>query len=115
MNNLANDRTQTMLAYSFNQEIGKKELADINLLHDYPLSIVDHSWIQEIFKHNVTIIQDSTENTIKNEIKIIYKEEKRQLTKLIEKNGSRVRITTNMWPASNQKRGYMIVASYFVD
>ncbi|KNA22522.1 hypothetical protein SOVF_033200, partial [Spinacia oleracea] len=41
--------------------------------------------------------------------------DKKSLKSLLEHNGSRISITTDMWTASNQKKGYMVVTSHFID
>ena len=40
---------------------------------------------------------------------------KKTLNALLEYNESKVSITTDMWTASNQKKGYMVVTSNFID
>ena len=96
MNKLAKkkDESQTISTYSFYQETGKRELATMILLHDYPLNIVDHVGFRRFLNVVQPLFKIPTRNTIKDEIKTIYKEEKKQLTNFIEKNGSRVAITT---------------------
>ena len=43
-----------------------------------------------------------------------YNEGKENIMKLLSKNQSRVAITTDMWTASNQNRGYMTVTAHFI-
>ena len=33
----------------------------------------------------------------------------------IEKNRSRIAITTNMWTSQNKRRGFMVVMAHFID
>lgn len=35
--------------------------------------------------------------------------------KLIEQNKNRVVITTDMWTADNQKKGFMVITTHFID
>ena len=43
------------------------------------------------------------------------KKRKKNRMKLLEENKSRIKITTDMWTANNQKRGYMTVTAHFID
>ncbi|KAG5515385.1 hypothetical protein RHGRI_036437 [Rhododendron griersonianum] len=54
-------------------------------------------------------------NTIKSDIFKIYDVEKVKTMKALEKIQGRVAVTTDMWTASNQKRGYMVITAHFVD
>jgi len=54
-------------------------------------------------------------NTTRRDISNIYEEEKKTIMKLLEDNQSRVVITTDRWTASNQKKGYMVVTTYWID
>ena len=54
-------------------------------------------------------------NTLKSEIFKLYNFEKAKTMDVLEINDSRVAITTDLWTASNQKKGYMVVTGHFVD
>ena len=51
-------------------------------------------------------------NIIRSDILKMYKAEKVKAIKLIEDNKSRIAITTNMWTASYQKKGYMVIIAH---
>ena len=90
---------------AFNEKQGIEKLAKMIILHDYPLSMVEHRG----FRDFTTIIQPlfkcPCRNTMKKHIFNIYGKERDKVMKLIENNDSRVAITTDMWTSSNQKRG----------
>ena len=44
-----------------------------------------------------------------------YNEEKEKMKLLLSRIQSRVAITTDMWTASNQNRGYMTITPHFID
>ena len=44
-----------------------------------------------------------------------YGTEKYQTMKFLEKNSSRVAITTDMWTSSNQNKGFMAVTAHYID
>jgi hypothetical protein len=56
-----------------------------------------------------------TRNTLKNDIIRIYEIEKKKPLSFMQKNNARIAITTDMWTAENQKKGYMTVTRHFID
>ncbi|CAN1821714.1 Putative AC9 transposase [Linum perenne] len=53
--------------------------------------------------------------TIKKEILNMYEVERVKVNKKIDDNFGRIAITTYMWTASTQKKGYMSVTAHYVD
>ena len=45
----------------------------------------------------------------------MFDDGKSTLKKLLKVNSGRVALTTNLWTASNQKKGYMAVTTHFLD
>ncbi|KAK2642295.1 hypothetical protein Ddye_024058 [Dipteronia dyeriana] len=45
----------------------------------------------------------------------MYDEEKARSLSMLGKILGRIAVTSDLWTASNQKRGYMIVTSHFID
>ena len=45
----------------------------------------------------------------------IYDHEREKSMHEIEKNRSRIAITTDMWTSQNKKRGFMVVTAHFID
>lgn len=93
----------------------RKKLVNMVVMHEYPLSIVDHMGFREFVDSFNTSFKMISRNTLKGDILKMYREDKKSLKSLLEHNGSRISITTNMWTASNQKKGYMVVTSHFID
>ncbi|CAN1853369.1 Putative AC9 transposase [Linum perenne] len=85
------------------------------VLHEYPLAIVDHFYFRKFLSVIQPLFKCPSRNTIKRDIFNIYKSEKIDLKRLIEANDSRVAITSDMWTAGNQKKGYMAVTAHFID
>ncbi|CAN0847648.1 Putative AC transposase [Linum grandiflorum] len=54
-------------------------------------------------------------NTMKREIFGVYESERNKIQKTIDENRGRIAITTDMWTASNQKKGYMAVTAHYID
>jgi hypothetical protein len=101
--------------YAFDQQVARKELALMICIHEYPLSMVDHvgfrrfcSALQPLFKH-------VSRNTIKKDILDMYEVYKLTLISRLQKCSSRIAITTDMWTANHQRKGYMAMTVHFVD
>lgn len=102
-------------SYSFSHEASKKELAKMIIMHEYPLSMVDHIGFKRYSAQLQPLFKVPCRNTIKNEIFQIYEFEKMKTTKYLESIASRVAVTTDMWTASSQKKGYMAITAHFID
>jgi hypothetical protein len=101
--------------YAFDQQVARKELALMICILEYPLSMVDHvgfrrfcSTLQPLFKH-------VSRNTIKKDILDMYEVYKLTLISRLQKCSSRIAITTDMWTANHQRKGYMAMTVHFVD
>lgn len=104
-----------LAAYNFSAEGAKNELAKMIIMHEYPLSMVDHVGFKRYSSYFQPLFKVPCRNTIKNEILHIYEFERAKTLSLLDGNVSRVAITTDMWTASNQKKGYMAVTTHFID
>ncbi|CAN0846151.1 Putative AC transposase [Linum grandiflorum] len=91
-------------ANQFSSEVSRKKLSIMILMHEYPLSIVDHLYFKRFCCTLQPLFKVPTRNTIKNDILTLY-----------DRNKGRIAITTDMWTATNQKRGYMAVTAHFND
>lgn len=101
--------------YTFDQDVARKALGSMILLHDYPLSIVDHIGFRKFVSALQPLFKMVRRNTIRSDILDSYKIEKKRAINYMEKNKSRVAITTDMWTSEHQKRGYMAITAHFVD
>ncbi|KAL8470747.1 hypothetical protein ACS0TY_033349 [Phlomoides rotata] len=101
--------------YTFNEEIVRKDLASMIVLHEYPLSMVEHFGFRRFLSSLQPLFKVVSRNTVKNDIMKIYEFEKTKTMRIIEKNTSKIAITTDMWTASNQKKGYMAITAHFID
>ncbi|XP_060673042.1 zinc finger BED domain-containing protein DAYSLEEPER-like [Ziziphus jujuba] len=100
--------------YTFDQENARKELANMIVLHEYPLSIVEHYGFRRFINTVQPLFKAVSRNTIRNDIFKLYDYEKSKTMELLEKNYGRVAITTDMW-TSNQNRGFMAITAHFID
>ncbi|XP_028108647.1 zinc finger BED domain-containing protein RICESLEEPER 3-like [Camellia sinensis] len=115
LTNNFNREIPKMNSYIFDQDFARKELSHAIILHEYPLSIVDHVGFKRYSAALQPLFKVPSRNTIKSDILKIYDYERVKTLSLVEHNKSRVAITTDMWTASNQKKGFMAVTAHFID
>ncbi|CAN1788292.1 Putative AC transposase [Linum perenne] len=84
-------------------------------MHEYPFSMVDHYYFKDFISSLQPLFGVPCRNTIRKEILGTYACEKVKIHKQIDGNKGRIAITTDMWTASNQKKGYMAVTAHYVD
>lgn len=101
--------------YTFDPQIARRELAAMIVLHEYPLSIVDHIGFQRFVTALQPLFKMVTRNTIRKDIMDYYMEENKKALAYMAGTKSRVAITTDLWTSDNQKRGYMAVTAHFID
>ena len=109
------DGTLSLNNYQFNQARVRNKLARMVILHEYPLSMVDHIGFRESMIDLQPMFKLVTRNTLKSDILKIYDNEREKTLKMTDKNGSRMAITINMWTSSNKKRGFMVIMAHFID
>ena len=102
-------------AYTFNQDFARRQLTCMIIMHEYPLSIVKHIGFRRFSQILQPLFHMVSSNTIKNDILKIYDVEKVKTMVVMERIQSRVAVTTDMWTSSNQKRGFMVVTTHFID
>ncbi|XP_027338157.1 zinc finger BED domain-containing protein RICESLEEPER 3-like [Abrus precatorius] len=97
------DGSSTYLSnYHFDLEQSRRDLASMIIIHEYPLSIVDHLGFRAYFEGLQPLFKVLSRNTIKGDIIKIYLNEKLKTMGLLEKIGSRIALTTDMWPSQFQ-------------
>jgi hypothetical protein len=84
-------------------------------MHEYPLSIVEHTGFERFVSSLQPVFRVPCRNTIKKEIFKVYEFEMAKTLKLLDSLQSRVAITSDMWTASNQKKGSMAVTAHYID
>ncbi|KAF7136351.1 hypothetical protein RHSIM_Rhsim08G0142200 [Rhododendron simsii] len=109
------DRPPQLTSHSFDHETARKELASAIIMHEYPLSIVDHVGFKRYSNALQPLFKVACRNTMKAEIFKIYEYQRGKTMSLVVSNASRLAITTDMWTSSNQKKGFMAVTAHFID
>ncbi|KAG5521724.1 hypothetical protein RHGRI_034071 [Rhododendron griersonianum] len=114
-NFMSKDRPPLLISYSFDHGTARKELAHAIIMHEYPLSIVDHVGFKRYSNALQPLFKVPCRNTMKSEIFKIYEHHRGKTLSMVVSNASRLAITTDMWTSSNQKKGFMAVTAHFID
>lgn len=113
--NRKTDGTAKVENHNFDQEVTRKELALMVVMHEYPLNMVEHIG----FKRYTSSLNPSfkliSRPTLRSDIIKMFESEKVNLRQLFEKHDGRIAITTDMWTAGPQKKGYMAVTAHYID
>ncbi|KAK3026955.1 hypothetical protein RJ639_040361 [Escallonia herrerae] len=86
--------------YTFDKDFARRELGTMIILHEYPLSIVDHVGFRRYSSALQPLFKIPTQNTLKSDIINIYEHEREQVMKLLEGIRSRVAVTTDLWTSA---------------
>ncbi|KAL1341559.1 hypothetical protein AAHE18_09G096200 [Arachis hypogaea] len=98
----------------FDPSYTKRCVAEMIVLHEYPLSCVDYHGLRRVFASMQPTFKVPSQNTIRKDILKMYGDEKLKLTLQLDENNSRVAITSDMW-TSNQEKRYMVVTAHYID
>jgi hypothetical protein len=110
------DGSSTYLSnYHFDPEKSREDLARMIILHEYPLSIVDHLGFRTYSEGLQPLFKVPSRNTIKNDIIMMFQNERGKIMGHLDKIGSKIALTTDMWTASNQKKGFMVITAHYID
>jgi hypothetical protein len=109
------DGTVTLERYTFDQDVARKELALMIIVHEYPLSMVDHVGFRKFCAALQPAFKVVSRNTIRKDILDMYEVQKQSMLKYFRKLSSRVVVTTDLWTANHQRKGYMAVTAHFLD
>ena len=109
------DETMSLNTYQFDQARVRNKLACMVILHEYPLSMVDHIGFREFVTDLQPMFKLVTRNTLKSNILKIYDNEREKVLRITDKNGSRMAITTDMWTSNNKKRRFMVITAHFIN
>ncbi|CAN0903116.1 Zinc finger BED domain-containing protein RICESLEEPER 1 [Linum grandiflorum] len=109
-------RKKELCSGQFNNEVlSRKQLATMIVIHEYPLGIVDHLYFKIFCNGLQPLFKVPSRNTTKKDILAMYEIEKKKIQRVIDGNKGRIAITTDMWTATNQKRGYMAITGNYID
>jgi hypothetical protein len=101
--------------YVFDQDVARKELALMICVHEYPLSMVDHVGFRKFCASLQLLFKLVSRNTIRKDILDMYDVQKLSMVTMFQQQQSRIAVTTDMWTANHQKKGYMAVTVHYID
>ncbi|XP_038993039.1 zinc finger BED domain-containing protein RICESLEEPER 2-like [Hibiscus syriacus] len=107
--------TLSLAPYEFRQHKGRKDLAEMVILHEYPLTIVEHYGFRKYSNTLQPSFKVLLRNTTNKDIMQRYETEKEGISALLIKTNSMIALTTDMWTSSNQRKRYMAVTAHFID
>lgn len=110
-----NEGKVSLGTFSFDKEVARKELASMIVLHEYPLTMVEHLGFRKFVGVIQPLFKNISRGTSKKDILKIYEHERAKTMKLFEENTNRFAITTDMWTSSNQKKGFMAIMAHYID
>ncbi|KAG2551947.1 hypothetical protein PVAP13_9KG442200 [Panicum virgatum] len=109
------DGMVTLEKYVFDQDVARKELALMIIVHEYPLSMVDHIGFHKFCATLQPAFKLVPRNTVRNDILDMYQVQKQSMVNYIKKLSSRVAVITDLWTANHQRKSYMAVTAHFLD
>ncbi|RYR62718.1 hypothetical protein Ahy_A04g020447 [Arachis hypogaea] len=101
--------------FTFSQEAARRALTKWVIRDEHPMSFVEQVGFHEFMAETQPLFKFYTRNTLRNDVEKMYEAEKAKLLKLLGKNSSRIAITTDMWSADCQNKGYMAITAHFID
>ncbi|KAE8662993.1 hypothetical protein F3Y22_tig00113124pilonHSYRG00617 [Hibiscus syriacus] len=107
--------SNTLTPSSLGSNTSRKDLAEMIIVHEYPLSMVEHHGFRKFVRGLQPLFKVQSRNTVKNDILKIYEFERQRTMKLLGRNTSRVAITTDMWTVNHQRKWFMAVTAHFID
>lgn len=82
---------------------------------EYPLSMVDHAGFRKFCAAMQPLFKVVSRNTIRKDILDMYEVQKQSMVNQFQQEESRIAVTTDMWTANHQKKGYMAVTVHYID
>nr|KAJ0200015.1 hypothetical protein LSAT_V11C600314420 [Lactuca sativa] len=104
-----------LATHRFNYDESRTDLAKMITKHDYPLRIVEHEGFRDFCQGLQPLFRPIYRNTTRSDVMKLYGEEKARMMHFLESIQGRIAITTDMWTANYQKKGYMTVTAHFID
>ena len=97
----------------YNHEQVRKLIAKMNIVHEYPFRMVEHTWFNIAMKYLNPQYEFIGRKTIRAECLKVYESEKEKLSKAL-KGVDYISLTTDLW-TSNQTLSYMCLVAHYID
>ena len=106
---ITNEGKVSLGPFSFNEEVARKELASLIILHEYPLTMVEYLVFRRFVGAIQSLYKNMSRGTVKRDIFKIYKYERAKTTTLLGDSNIGFAITLDMWTSSNQKKVLLLL------
>lgn len=107
-------RTASVPYAAFDSDQCRQEIAQMIILHDYPLHIVEHPGFMAFVRNLQPGFEMANFSTVQGDCIATYLREKQSVQSLIEGMPGRICLTLDLWN-SCQTTGYVFVTGQFVD
>ena len=107
-------KSSSLSNYSFSYETSREDLANMIVLHDYPISMVEHYGFRKFSSGIGPLFKMPYRATTKSDIMKIYETKRGVVLGSMEKNESRIALTSDLW-TSKQNKGYMAITAHYID
>ncbi|KAK1368115.1 zinc finger BED domain-containing protein RICESLEEPER 2-like [Heracleum sosnowskyi] len=104
----------TLETFKYDHAEMRKTVAHYILINELPFMHEESFMFNEVMRKATPLWQKISRTTIKADCVTTYEIEKKKL-KEVFKSVKKLNITTDMWTSSNQKLGYMVVTSHWID
>ncbi|XP_072980770.1 zinc finger BED domain-containing protein RICESLEEPER 2-like [Typha angustifolia] len=101
------------ISSGYNQNVVRKIMAKMMMVHEYPFNMVEHIWFNILLKVLNPRYERISRNTMRSDVMKVYESAKEEV-KLLLKGTNRISLTSDLW-TSNQNIGYMSLTAHFVD
>lgn len=98
----------------FDQDRCRHEIANMIILHDYPLHMVEHPGFVAFVRNLQPRFDLMSFNTVQGDCVATYLREKQSVLKVIEGIPGRICLTLDLW-SSNLSVGYVFLTGYYID
>lgn len=112
---MGEEKKANLQSYHFDPEVSRKQLAYMIIIHEYPLSMVEHGEFRKFCHGLQPAFKMISRATLKRDIFKIYDVEKLKIMRYMERIKGRISFTTDMWTSSNKKRGFMVITAHFIN
>ncbi|KAL6620157.1 hypothetical protein ACP70R_035296 [Stipagrostis hirtigluma subsp. patula] len=99
--------------WSFNQDVSRRELARMIVLHELPFSIVEYDGFRRFVSSLNPMFEMVSRKAIKGDCIKMYQEHRQALQDVLKNANSRISLTMDLW-TSNQTLGYICITCHYL-
>ncbi|KAJ9561458.1 hypothetical protein OSB04_006618 [Centaurea solstitialis] len=112
---ITKDEKTSLVNKAFDAQTSREDIANMIILHDYPILIVEHWGFRKYSNGLEASFKVPCRRTTKSDIMKVYATKKAFTLSCLEKNKSQIALTSDLWTASYQLKGYMALTGHYID